>query len=53
MEEDLGVTKNLGETEDMEGSHKEFNEAATVYSLEVEGEKILAPPPLFTLRDFS
>jgi hypothetical protein len=53
MAEDLGAAENLGETKDMEESHKEFNEAATVCSLEVEGEKILAPPPLFTLPDFS
>ena len=53
MAEDLDAVKNLGETKDMEESHKEFNEAATVCSLEVEGEKILAPPPLFTLLDFS
>jgi hypothetical protein len=53
MAEDLGAVKNLGEMKDMEESHEEFNEAATVCSLEVEGEKILAPPPLLTLPDFS
>ena len=53
MAKDLRVEENLGEMKDMEESHKEFNEATTICSLEVQGEKLFAPPPLFTLPNFS
>ena len=53
MAEDPGAVENLGETKDMEESHKEFNEATTICCLEVQGEKLFAPPPLFTLPNFS
>jgi hypothetical protein len=51
--EDLGARKKLEATKDMEVAHEDLGEATTVCSLELEGDQILAPPPLSTLPDFS